>query len=511
MGDRYQRYVSLIITMLIIFTLIPVQVGEGDGIPAATYEVYSSLRENRQLAYVTVNDDHQVMDLFLNVVSLRPNETVTILIPLITRPMSVNGKQTTDEDFTDARSFDRIRETAHRQGAGAERFKDTFINSGAGVAIANLGSAAASLYVWASSFGLGASISSDERSIYESYTFNSMTVDLHNLDSDLSVAEFFADLNLTGSPEVQSAVNEYRQYNVAVVNVTTTFPVEDQEVWESAPKTINSLEKFSMSHPRLTLYERMDYLNNIELNMIFNSFKDETGLRSSEALSHFSELVSAIYGVGKMNGYSLRFKLPLDSGSAFFPLGTSPAWRGMGNVKVIFECDKDEYLDFNDDAEPGEAFFDGRHYYYWDFVDESPDFDLEGEVKDGGFDLTMARWGAKGRGILYHLQFVAYITPFILQFLLCYIFIRSQVPKMIYWTNFKKRELLLYAVVLSIFSFIASIWGTFITLHYYLRTKRRHYDQQIKWRRDQRKMARRNRPKGKYVIKKRSMDSGPKD
>ncbi len=87
--------IALILVLIQAALVLPLV--SADGLPLVEYEVHSTLRENRQLAYIEVNDDGtETINLFLGVTSFSAGENITIVVPLRTLPTYINVENKTD-------------------------------------------------------------------------------------------------------------------------------------------------------------------------------------------------------------------------------------------------------------------------------------------------------------------------------------------------------------------------------------------------------------------------------
>ena len=127
MAHDWNRFLQCIgvISLLLISTAPGIVVG--DGMVIADPRVHRLLRENRQLAYISVEDDQQTMDLFINVVALRPGENITILVPLRTTPTRAKVVAANDTGFRKEFGFDGIIREGERQTEGFDTFKEKFV------------------------------------------------------------------------------------------------------------------------------------------------------------------------------------------------------------------------------------------------------------------------------------------------------------------------------------------------------------------------------------------------
>ncbi len=419
MGERFQRYVTLLFLFLIVLTVAMPNVGMSDGAPMVPKEMHSSLRENRQLAYIRMIEGYQVMDLFINVASLEPHQNVTILIPLRTRPEVVLGENMTDREFRQGHEIPEIKDKLHKQhnaaGEIAEKLKYP-AGTLAWNALGGLGlcGGLGLLYVWASSFASG---SADD---WSHFRFEGMTVDLRTYNDTSKVGEFYSDLGLDAPESVTRTISKYGNHSFALVNITTEWPVQDGagwygrhgqwEEWENATETRKMIMDYVNDHPVTDFYDGYYVDWDRELQDIREMFELETGTDYVSS-DEINTVLRAAYGLGTVNGYRLRFLLPLQKGKAYFPLGTSMAWEGQGQVEVIFECPDDMELDLNEDSD--QAYMDDNRYYIFNYDGERPDHDLVGEYRK-------EKLGSKWDQFKANVNEVAYDGSFVIAFVLVY-------------------------------------------------------------------------------------------
>lgn len=381
----------------------------GDGFTIATAEIYAGLRENHQLAFIDVHEEYQDMELFINIVSLDPGNNITLVIPLRTQAESFEVENMTDNEFKRSRRMDHIPALGERQTEGFDRLMNRLTDEGAkdvasfmlkGGVIDSLGD-----------LGMTLGFTSDKDEV--EYSEDGFSVDLKTFRSEESLKQFFDNLNMTIPDHIRDTVQRYSNYSLAIVNFTTAPPIPEEEftvLQTTAPSALSAFKSYVRENDRLVVHKRSlqkDDLRNIimsghggggngSLSMIYNDLsrelssymKDHPELPprwDEEVLDTFVNLVAATYGIGDLDGYALQFRLPLFEGKAFFPLGTTPTWNGINEVRVIFACDRDRSIEFEHDPD-FEAFEWDRHYYIWNFGSEAPDFDLEGDPhSDGNF------------------------------------------------------------------------------------------------------------------------------
>lgn len=384
-----QWLVVLLLFILIIPTFM--QPVKGDGIPITKHDVYSTLRENRQFAYITVLENSETIDLFLNVASLEPNENITIVVPLQTQPLEVAVEKMTDEEFMSNHNFDKIDEMYRKQTEGLGKLGEEIGYNMRWLGAGEIGGPAGFLlyYFWTMPFG-----SVGGAGGITHYEFEGVSVDIHSFNSSGSLKEFYESLNLTVPDNVDDIISKYQDYSIALINTTTKPPIPEDEfnaLQTQVPEAIDGFKNYVQNHSETVFYTYgskgyemyyggMANFKDSELNSLYWDISNYT-LRG-----YFYKLVLATYGLVEVEGFQLSISLPLYKKQAYFPLGTSPSWGSVSKIKIIFECPNDKEIAFSKDCK--DVYYNSKHYYIWEFNDAAPDYDLEGKVQDKGLETS---------------------------------------------------------------------------------------------------------------------------
>jgi hypothetical protein len=374
---RYSRILAVgFVTLLLSLSMISTDSVKADGIPITKQKYYGTLRENRQLAFISVNDNgtEETLNLFLSVVSLYPGNNVSVLIPLMTKPREVAGEEMTEREFRQRFDFNMIESQIEKQNHGSERVLSATADCMGELARFQL---TGILGAYTMVIGFGA----DGGEYYE--ISDSMSFKVHSFDSSDSIEGYYDSLGLEVPAKVQDIIEEYGEFHLGIINATTRAPIDEETfsmIESECPGALNEFRAFVEENPSIETYSYFDwgYIDTgiPALDNILYSIEDY------ELRYEFSTLISSTYGFGEQNGALISFNLPLEDGLAYFPLGTTPAWNGVQHTQVIFKVNDDKYLDFSERSE--EAYVSSNHYYMWDFNNEAPDYDLIGTVKSAG-------------------------------------------------------------------------------------------------------------------------------
>ncbi|MDO9537056.1 MAG: hypothetical protein Q7J68_01915 [Thermoplasmata archaeon] len=382
--------IGIVLALLILASVQPAVMA--DGIPMIRTELHGTLRENRQIAYVRVADsaEFEILDLFLSVVSLDPGNNLTILIPLRTRPTAVSGSQTSEHQFRNERNYNGILNLAEKQNHAVGKVGSSTLDNIGLVARCQM------MGIFVMVIGMGGS---DGGIHYE--IADGVSMDLLSFNSTDSLSEYYEASGVDVPADVAEMIARYGEFNVGVISAVTRPPIDEEKfnrIAERYPTQLEDFRRFVAVTPTISTYGYYDFYEfgrneNPELFSILRSIGDP------QLQMDFMELVYATYGQSQVEGTVISFQLPLPDGTAFFPLGTTPAWNGVQNTQVIFRIPDTQIIDFNRNAD--EVFFAGYHYYVWDFGAESPDYDLEGSVKDAGFVTGLNRFGRHSEQYIY--------------------------------------------------------------------------------------------------------------
>ena len=403
-----KRWPALLIFLILLMPVFSVP-ASGDGI--AMTVAYSTLRENRQLAYITVGDDTESIDLFLSVVSLNVGHEVTIAIPLRTQPFGLNAGNMSERDFRRTYDFSRIFSLPEKQAEGMKKFSHDLVFDGALMGTTELaGPVVPAMFLLVSKPG-----SSGINQATAHYDFDALSVDLYSFNTSDSLGDFYDSLGLTPPANVQSIINKYHNYSVALVHTLTKPPIPQDEFYSlqaNEPEVMADFKEYLDEHPEIVVWGTQEYGYSFtnDLQSLINRISD------MQLRGYFRALIFSMYGLSSdVEGFHLFFNLPLAAGECYFPLGTSPAWGSVAKTEVIFGCPDDVNLTFNRKGQ--EAFMGGRHYYMWAFESAAPDYDLYGTVEHRGFDVTWRGMGCRLSGWFYDAS--PLLSPLIILSLLC--------------------------------------------------------------------------------------------
>ena len=242
-------------------------------------------------------------------------------------------------------------------------------------------------------------------------------MDLATFGTEGSLASYSESLNLSLPSGIEEVMEKYSTYSVAVINMTTRSPIKEPfygKLMNATPNAMNALIEYIADHPVVEVKwepPAKDFLDPYftpEFSSIRKSFGQELSVwgqfynisteEKNQLTRYFNLFAATMYGNGMMHGYTLSFDLPLYEEKAFFPLGTTVAWNGTDQVEVIFECDGDKEIEF--DEEPHlECISDGSHYFIFQYTGTQPDHDLEG--KYGGDVSGWKEMKFRMNGFLY--------------------------------------------------------------------------------------------------------------
>lgn len=372
-----------------------------DGIPIVRVDAHAVIRENSQLAYITVqNESQERLELFINVISLHPGENMTVVVPLRTPPSSMTVSEGNDRNFTRTHRFREIKEKGRIQNNNLVHLQDTLFDEEDGIPIW--------MFMFLGGFGAlfsGAtwSLSFDGGNMMD-YSAQGFSVDLRNFSSEGSLEEFYDSLGINAPMNVEEIIDRYSEFNIAIINFTTRAPIDEGaygDLQKNFSDSLTRFEKFLEDHPTIIVqkpYSIDSFTEDVQddgLQEIYADFLEDleshrqaNNLTNNEVywiISNFNQLVAVAYGYGTMEGYAISLELPLHDGKAFFPLGTTPAWNGIDRIEVIFQCDDNHSIELNRDPDY-EVIDGGNHYYVFSSFDDVPDYDLEGNYVED--DLT---------------------------------------------------------------------------------------------------------------------------
>ncbi|MBI5001244.1 MAG: hypothetical protein HZB92_06960 [Euryarchaeota archaeon] len=424
----------------------------GDGMPIAEYQVSRTLRENRQLALVDVHGNGtESLSLYISVASLEPGKNITILLPMLTPPASVGLKRTDDWVFEDEHSLAKAFTMANAAEDGAQRLGESYQKTLSDAALENLlpfGLVLTQGYASAGGLGGGAA---------HVFVDEGLSADVVSFKNVSSLKDAFDGLGVAVPENARGIVEAYGNYNAVMVSATTVPPIDSQNyssLQRSYPSVLSQFKEFVAAHPSIEL----NYWGSGPASPDFAGyggwFVDPALERLYESVSYqplkdiFYGLVLATYGIGALQGFELSAELPLDNGSAFFPLGTSPAWSGQGSVRVAFEVPEGKKMSFP--VGTRSIVMDGKRLYLFDYGTTAPDFDLRAAPGKAGMSERIGdAW--LGFGIWLHDNSeplgtaLAALTFWLIWFAIAFIALR--------WARLSARRHLVMAAGVSTLSF----------------------------------------------------------
>ncbi len=376
----------LLILILILPALIPGV--DGDGTPIVDKHLLSVTHENRQIAMVDVHDNYEILHLFLSIVSLDPGKNITVLIPLRTKPTEINVKNDTDWNFNWENNITQASEYYSASEYGYKNFKDAYLFSMSITMLAPFfffGGPALVMFSTATAMGGAGSGGA-------TYHFQSGdTLTLYNVTSVEDAKEIYEKYNATLPENVKDTLNRYSSYYLVALNARTRAPIDERKyaiLEAKCPETMEKLREYVKEHPRVDMKLIGSQIVDMpDYGYLMDSLNEEA--KDNYTLwRYFTDTLLSIYGYGDMRGLSLHMKLPLYHGSAFYPLGTSPAWNSSGMIRVWFRVPQDKEMQMNRNAVISIK-YNGSRYYRWKFDNELPDYDIEGKAVPAGFGTTM--------------------------------------------------------------------------------------------------------------------------
>jgi len=379
-----KRWPAVLIFLLLLMPVFSMPVS-GDGCAITVIDGYSTLRENRQLAYVYVGEKEESLNLFISVVSLDPGQPLTIVVPLKTHPTGLRIFNTTESNFRSKQNFGAIERESIRQHEGAAEVGKEVSSLAQPLSSVEVFGAPAIMYYLMSGGMTGSAGLSPEY-----YGQPGLSVDVYSFNSSDSLGEFYESMNVSVPQNINDTLTRYQDYSVAVINTVTKPPIKESDfnnLMRAEPGVMADFKEYVRTHSKITVYGYS--FEDKELNDMLERISDY------ELASTFYNLIYNTYGLGTVNGFHLLAQLPLANGNeCYFPLGTSPSWNSITKTTVIFDLYDDKEANFN---VPGEqVFMDGRHYYIWDFENEAPDYDISGVQSSKGIGTS---WAASMAGL----------------------------------------------------------------------------------------------------------------
>jgi len=420
---------ALVTSILLLSMLPPVT---GDGMPAYHLvdvndpdhpNLFTSTFESRQLARVDmVSKDQQRVSLFLSVYSLDPGKNLTIMVPLRTLPVNVDGEPMKESEFRKEYLLNRVETEVVEQDMD-EAMSRYGEDSSSAMAYA-FGSMLLTLpgenmrqryrlegdggrFEDSGTMGGGDEAVVVGPEVVQHYEFDGFSIDVFGVDAGGILENYLADKGLV-LPETD-AFDEYMGQYVAVVEAEAKPPIEADRfemLRENAPNTTQRLVDRLRSDPKLDPYERQDLKWDLEDHIYDEHDRDAPGPSHYELISAMYDLVDAVWGYTDFEGEVLKVDLPLDEGKVFFPLGTSAGWpTTVGDIDILFRVPEDKDLSIEDAKD---AYFGGYHWYLFQMEQANPGFDLESPVVKG--DEARRVEAARADWISGSSEWLSYVT-----------------------------------------------------------------------------------------------------
>ncbi len=382
-----RRAAVLVVLFLLLTPLVPT--ARGDGVAIVESTLHEVLRENRQLALVDVHGDHEILHLFISVVSLDPGDNITILIPLRTKPAELNVTNSSDAEFYGKYGLYRVMWDTPNWERGERNIRNTYITALFGLSVTQIFPLGAYGPVfWAIASPVAGSASSGEGH----YSFKTGdTVEVYNLSTSGDVHLFEEAHNVSLPYNVRKALGKYEGFYAMLVHARTRAPIEEDAyrvLQERCPKSMEALREYVKTHPRMKIKTMAGFAVNHQIismedsRELMRTFRSEAG-KNNTLWDYFYRTILSIYGYGEARGMEITVRLPLYKGQAYFPLGTSPSWNSSGQIRVFFRVPEDKELHPND---PSYEFvhYNGSFYYYWNYDGQLPEHDIEAYVAPWG-------------------------------------------------------------------------------------------------------------------------------
>ncbi len=420
---------ALVTSLLLLSMLPPVA---GDGMPAYHLvdvndpdhpDLFTSTFESRQLARVDlVAKDQQRISLFLSVYSLDPGKNLTIMVPLRTLPINVEGDPMKESEFRKEFLLDRVeREVIEQDMVEAMTRYGEDGSSAMAYAFGSMlltlpGEFMRQRYKldsdgggrYTDSLGEGSDKSVIvEPDVVQHYEFDGFSIDVFGVDAGGVLENYLADKGLV-LPE-GDAFDDYMGQYVAVVEARSKPPIEADRfemLLTYAPNTTERLVGKLRSNPKLGPYEREDLKYDLSDDLYHEYDQRGAYPSNSDLREALWDLVDAVWGNTDFEGEVLKVDLPLDDGKVFFPLGTSAGWpTTVGDIDVLFRVpeDRDLSIDGTEDA-----YFGGYHWYLFQMELANPGFDLESPVVEG--DEARRAEAARAEWVYGNSDWLSYAT-----------------------------------------------------------------------------------------------------
>ncbi len=280
----------LVLLSTLSFVLIPFLAPVlGDGMAVYEYEykkdkeeqekLYGYTYESRQLARIRqIDKDTQRIDLFLSVFSLMPDGNLTLIVPFRQMPEKVTLRETTDSDFLDSISYDKIHDLSKKQDfrGTSVRFKDkasgTLRNGALSCALTPIGYGCVKLaetyevnydsdrYGDGDYYSAGETGSNEygkEKKVKEvsSYEFEGTSVSVFSVSANATLKDFVEATNITPPPSAtEEVISEYKGHYAALIRSEPSPPIDASTyslLWEMMPTTLQLMIERMSANSRM--------------------------------------------------------------------------------------------------------------------------------------------------------------------------------------------------------------------------------------------------------------------
>lgn len=265
----------LLISVLILLTLLPFATGDGIPFPprkAITYD-FSAIKERQQYAVVDVKSNYfEQINLYLALSSLDFEEhNTTVIIPLKSIPQDVDSNRITEKEFLSKYEFDKIQDKIRSESFG-EFIKKVDPKTRILLEDYLLSSVFSPLHflsrikypgygpIYAENiFALGGTrtLPSGVTNI-KRFEFEGGYMDIYGVESGQTLEDFLKEYQLEIPENVKLAIDRYRAYYIAVLNLEIK-PIADIEFLKKyAPNTLKEAIDYVKANPELT-FECIEY------------------------------------------------------------------------------------------------------------------------------------------------------------------------------------------------------------------------------------------------------------
>ncbi len=403
-----------------------------DGIPVPL-ERYDFQMETDQLAVVDVSGNTETLRLFISTLSLAPGNT-TVVFPFPSNVSFIDAGITDVESFREDSGIKETKMALEKQEKVGEKWRDEIkyaevttvtqpvLGPAAPLLAKNLEKG--SIFYQTYTYTLGEEDRGGGDISVWSYEFEGGVVEIVSSSKVASVEEYFSSIGVdVQDSDIQAMINKYGVYHAVVLQIKNSPPVEDYDVFvENHPEVIDALVDFVKDHPSLVIYHYYDipadsensdeyyyslYVSYIRSNLYGSELYDAAESLNYYDKAKFARIFMSVYSKEERNkpGVFIVLEMGMNAGG-FFPLGTSPSWDRMGDIEILFRCDRDTNLRFlpsgaYDYMKTG--FYRGKHVYLYTWepspyynpysVNSSPpsyDIFFRTETGDNAFDSACA-------------------------------------------------------------------------------------------------------------------------